>query len=68
MLIKLRGIVQPLVEAGNRRRPKDTIKAIEAAQAAERGEGDAPTGTHVDAKYAKPQAAKGTLPRVGSGD
>ncbi|WP_445151634.1 SDR family oxidoreductase [Baekduia sp. Peel2402] len=70
VLIKLRGIVQPLVEAGNRRRPKDTIKAIEAAQAAERGEGggDAPTGTHVDAKYAKPEPPKGTLPRVGSGD
>lgn len=68
VLIKLRGFVQPLVEAGARRRPKDTIAAIEAAQAAERDAGFAPTGTHVDAKYAKPEPARGTLPRVGSGD
>lgn len=68
VLIKLRGFIQPLLEAGQRRRPKDTIAAIEAAQAAERGDGDAPTGTHVDAKYAKAEAPKGTLPRVGSGD
>jgi NAD(P)-dependent dehydrogenase (short-subunit alcohol dehydrogenase family) len=66
-LIKLRGILQPLVEAGIRARPADTVAAIEAAQAAERGEGDAPTGTHVDAKYARPDAPKGKLPRVGSG-
>jgi NAD(P)-dependent dehydrogenase (short-subunit alcohol dehydrogenase family) len=65
LLIKLRGIVQPLVEAGIRARPKDTIAAIEAAQAAERAGDDAPTGTHVDARYARP---KGRLPRVGSGD
>jgi hypothetical protein len=67
ILIKLRGILQPLLEAGQRRRPQDTIAAIEAAQAAEHSEGDAPTGTHVDAKYARPEPAKGTLPRVGSG-
>jgi NAD(P)-dependent dehydrogenase (short-subunit alcohol dehydrogenase family) len=65
LLIKLRGIVQPLVEAGIRARPKDTIAAIAAAQAAERAGDDAPTGTHVDARYARP---KGRLPRVGSGD
>jgi NAD(P)-dependent dehydrogenase (short-subunit alcohol dehydrogenase family) len=67
-LIKLRGVLQPLLEAGIRARPGDTVAAIEAAQAAERAEGDAPTGTHVDAKYAKPDAPKGILPRVGSGD
>lgn len=67
-LIKLRGIVQPLVEAGMRARPQDTVAAIRAAQEIERAEGDAPTGTHVDAKYARPEPAKGTLPRVGSGD
>jgi NAD(P)-dependent dehydrogenase (short-subunit alcohol dehydrogenase family) len=67
VLIKLRGILQPLLEAGQRRRPQDTIAAIEAAQAAERADGDAPTGTHVDAKYRKPEPQKGTLPRVGSG-
>lgn len=68
VLIKLRGFIQPLLEAGQRARPHDTIAAIEAAQAAERGDGEAPTGTHVDAKYARAEPAKGTLPRVGSGD
>jgi NAD(P)-dependent dehydrogenase (short-subunit alcohol dehydrogenase family) len=67
VLIRLRGILQPLLEAGQRRRPKDTIAAIEAAQEAERADADAPTGTHVDAKYRKPEPPKGTLPRVGSG-
>ena len=68
LLIKLRGIVQPLVEAGTRARPKDTIAAIEAARAAELAGDDAPTGTHVDARYARPEPAKGKLPRVGSSD
>jgi NAD(P)-dependent dehydrogenase (short-subunit alcohol dehydrogenase family) len=68
VLIKLRGFIQPLLEAGQRARPDDTIAAIRAAQEAERAEGEAPTGTHVDAKYAKAEAPKGTLPRVGSGD
>lgn len=68
VLIKLRGFLQPLLEAGQRARPDDTVAAIRAAQEAERAEGDAPTGTHVDAKYAKAAAPKGTLPRVGSGD
>lgn len=67
VLIKLRGFIQPLLEAGQRARPDDTVAAIRAAQEAERGEGDAPTGTHVDAKYARPEPAKGKLPRVGSG-
>jgi NAD(P)-dependent dehydrogenase (short-subunit alcohol dehydrogenase family) len=67
ILIKLRGFTQPLIERGMLARPKDNIAAIEAAQAAERAEGDAPTGTHVDARYAKPDAPKGKLPRVGSG-
>jgi NAD(P)-dependent dehydrogenase (short-subunit alcohol dehydrogenase family) len=67
LLIKLRGIVQPLLEAGMRARPKDNVAAIEAAQAAERSEGEAPTGTHVDARYARPDGPKGKLPRVGSG-
>jgi NAD(P)-dependent dehydrogenase (short-subunit alcohol dehydrogenase family) len=67
VLIKLRGFVQPLVEAGQRARPDDTVAAIRAAQEAERAEGDAPTGTHVDAKYARPEPPKGKLPRVGSG-
>ena len=68
VIIKLRGLIQPLVEAGQRARPKDNLAAIEAAQAAEREAGDgAPTGTHVNARYAKPQAPKGTLPKVGSG-
>lgn len=67
VMIKLRGFLPPLLLAGQRARPSDTIKAIEAAQAAEAGEGEAPTGTHVDAKYAKPEPAKGKLPRVGSG-
>jgi NAD(P)-dependent dehydrogenase (short-subunit alcohol dehydrogenase family) len=66
-LIKLRGIVQPLVEAGMRARPKDHVAAIEAAQAAERAGADAPTGTHVDARYRRPETPTGTLPRVGSG-
>jgi NAD(P)-dependent dehydrogenase (short-subunit alcohol dehydrogenase family) len=68
LLIKLRGIVQPLVEAGIRARPKDTIAAVEAARAAELAGADAPTGTHVDARYARPEPAKGKLPRVGSGE
>jgi len=67
LLIKLRGIVQPLVERGTALRPGDTIAAIEAAQAAERAEGEAPAGTHVDPRYARQPAAKGKLPRVGSG-
>jgi NAD(P)-dependent dehydrogenase (short-subunit alcohol dehydrogenase family) len=67
LLIKLRGIAQPLIERGMLARPKDNIAAIQAAQAAERAGGDAPKGTHVDARYARPAAAKGKLPRVGSG-
>jgi NAD(P)-dependent dehydrogenase (short-subunit alcohol dehydrogenase family) len=67
ILIKLRGFTQPLIERGMLARPKDNIAAIEAAQAAERSEGEAPTGTHVDARYAKPDGPKGKLPRVGSG-
>lgn len=67
LLIKLRGIAQPLIEAGMRARPKDNVAAIEAAQAAERAEGDAPTGTHVDARYQRAATPKGKLPRVGSG-
>lgn len=67
VLIKLRGFVQPLLEAGQRARPDDTVAALRAAQEAERAEGDAPTGTHVDAKYARPEPSKGKLPRVGSG-
>jgi NAD(P)-dependent dehydrogenase (short-subunit alcohol dehydrogenase family) len=67
ILIRLRGIAQPLIERGMLARPKDTIAAIEAAQAAELADGDAPTGTHVDPRYARPAAAKGKLPRVGSG-
>jgi NAD(P)-dependent dehydrogenase (short-subunit alcohol dehydrogenase family) len=51
-LIKLHGILQPLVERGMLARPKDHVAAIEAAQAAERTTGDAPTGTRVDARYA----------------
>jgi NAD(P)-dependent dehydrogenase (short-subunit alcohol dehydrogenase family) len=50
-LIKLHGMLQPLVERGMLARPGDHVAAIEAAQAAERAEGDAPTGTHVDARY-----------------
>ncbi len=67
VLIKLRGFFQPLLEAGQRARPDDTVAAIRAAQAAEAGGDDAPTGTHVDAKYRRPEPPKGTLPRVGSG-
>jgi NAD(P)-dependent dehydrogenase (short-subunit alcohol dehydrogenase family) len=66
-LIKLRGITQPLIEAGMLARPADHVAAIEAAQAAERAEGEAPTGTHVDARYQRAETARGTLPRVGSG-
>ncbi|MCW2984363.1 MAG: hypothetical protein JWR63_1933 [Conexibacter sp.] len=68
LLIKLRGILQPLIERGMLARPQDSVAAIEAAQAAERADGDAPTGTHVNARYAGPPAPKGKLPRVGSGD
>jgi len=67
LLIKLRGIVQPLVERATALRPGDTVAAIEAAQAAERAEGEAPAGTHVDPRYARPPAPRGKLPRVGSG-
>jgi len=66
-LIKLRGITQPLIEAGMLRRPAGHVAAIEAAQAAERAEGEAPTGTHVDARYRRAAPASGTRPRVGSG-
>lgn len=52
VLIKLHGIAQPLVERGMLARPRDHVAAIEAAQAAERAEGDAPTGTRVDPRYA----------------
>jgi NAD(P)-dependent dehydrogenase (short-subunit alcohol dehydrogenase family) len=68
LLIKLRGILQPLVERGMLARPRDNVAAIQAAQAAERADGDAPAGTHVNARYAAPPAPQGTLPRVGSGD
>jgi NAD(P)-dependent dehydrogenase (short-subunit alcohol dehydrogenase family) len=51
-LIKLHGIVQPLVERGMLARPEDHAAAIEAAQAAERTGDDAPAGTRVDARYA----------------
>jgi NAD(P)-dependent dehydrogenase (short-subunit alcohol dehydrogenase family) len=51
ILIKLRGITQPLIEAGMHARPDDHVAAIKAAQAAESVDGDAPTGTHVDARY-----------------
>jgi NAD(P)-dependent dehydrogenase (short-subunit alcohol dehydrogenase family) len=69
VVIKLRGVLQPLIEAGQRARPDDTIAAIGAAQEAERADGaGAPTGTHVTARYAKRQPPKGKLPRVGSGD
>jgi NAD(P)-dependent dehydrogenase (short-subunit alcohol dehydrogenase family) len=67
LLIKLRGIAQPLIERGMLARPKDNIAAIQAAQTAERAGGDAPKGTHVDARYARSVAPKGKLPRVGSG-
>jgi NAD(P)-dependent dehydrogenase (short-subunit alcohol dehydrogenase family) len=50
-LIRLHGILQPLVERGMLSRPHDHVAAIEAAQAAERADGDAPTGTRVDARY-----------------
>jgi NAD(P)-dependent dehydrogenase (short-subunit alcohol dehydrogenase family) len=66
-LIKLRGIAQPLIERGMLARPADNVAAIQAAQAAERAGADAPTGTHVDARYAKPDEPRGKLPRVGSG-
>ncbi|HEY6758408.1 MAG TPA: short-chain dehydrogenase/reductase [Baekduia sp.] len=67
VLIKLRGLIQPLVERGQRARPEDNIAAIEAAQAAERADGDAPTGTHVNARYAGSAASQGSrLPRVGA--
>jgi NAD(P)-dependent dehydrogenase (short-subunit alcohol dehydrogenase family) len=67
VLIKLRGIAQPLIERGMLARPKDHVEAIRAAQAAEAAGDDAPTGTHVTARYQRPTAATGTLPRVGSG-
>jgi NAD(P)-dependent dehydrogenase (short-subunit alcohol dehydrogenase family) len=67
ILIKLRGILQPLIERGMLARPADHVAAIEAAQAAESSDGDAPTGTHVHPRYAKPDGPKGKLPRVGSG-
>jgi NAD(P)-dependent dehydrogenase (short-subunit alcohol dehydrogenase family) len=66
-LIKLRGIVQPLIEAGTLRRPDANRAAIEAAQAAERAGAEAPTGTHVDARYRRADGPRGKLPRVGSG-
>jgi NAD(P)-dependent dehydrogenase (short-subunit alcohol dehydrogenase family) len=67
ILIKLRGIAQPLVERGMLARPKDHVEAIRAAQEAEAAGAEAPTGTHVTARYARPPAPKGILPRVGSG-
>jgi NAD(P)-dependent dehydrogenase (short-subunit alcohol dehydrogenase family) len=67
ILIALRGVLQPLIERGILARPADNTAAIEAAQAAERSDGEAPTGTRVNARYAKPEGPKGKLPRVGSG-
>jgi NAD(P)-dependent dehydrogenase (short-subunit alcohol dehydrogenase family) len=66
-VIKLRGVVQPLVERGQQARPQDTIAAIKAAQAAEQAGDDAPDGTHVNARYAPAAKPKGKLPKVGSG-
>jgi NAD(P)-dependent dehydrogenase (short-subunit alcohol dehydrogenase family) len=66
-VIALRGVAQPLIERGMLARPQDHVEAIQAAQAAESQAGDAPTGTHVDGRYARPAQGKGTLPRVGSG-
>jgi NAD(P)-dependent dehydrogenase (short-subunit alcohol dehydrogenase family) len=66
-LIKLRGIVQPLIEAGMLARPDDHVAAIEAARAAEAAGDGAPAGTHVDARYRRADAPKGKLPKVGSG-
>ncbi|HEY4097385.1 MAG TPA: SDR family oxidoreductase [Baekduia sp.] len=66
-VIALRGVAQPLIERGMLARPEDNIAAIKAAQAAELQTGDAPTGTHVDARYARPVREKGKLPHVGSG-
>jgi len=57
-LIALRGMLQPAVERGIRARPADSVAAIEAAQAAERRDGDAPTGTRVNARYARSITAK----------
>jgi NAD(P)-dependent dehydrogenase (short-subunit alcohol dehydrogenase family) len=66
-VIALRGVIQPLIERGMLARPTDNVAAIEAAQAAERQDGEAPTGTHVDARYARPARETGKLPHVGSG-
>ncbi|HMJ33572.1 MAG TPA: SDR family oxidoreductase [Baekduia sp.] len=64
-VIALRGVLQPLIERGMLARPQDGIAAIEAAQAAEAQADGAPTGTHVDARYAREPGEKGELPRVG---
>ena len=55
-MLRLRGVLQPAVERGMLARPQDTIEAISAAQTAERQDGDAPTGTHVNSRYAKAPA------------
>jgi NAD(P)-dependent dehydrogenase (short-subunit alcohol dehydrogenase family) len=53
VLIKLHGILQPLVERGMLARPKDHVAAIQAAEEAERDGAAPPTGTKVDARYAR---------------
>jgi NAD(P)-dependent dehydrogenase (short-subunit alcohol dehydrogenase family) len=63
-MLRLRGILQPLAERGILARPADNVAAIQAAQAAERQSTDAPTGTHVNARYAR--SAAGPPLRSGS--
>jgi NAD(P)-dependent dehydrogenase (short-subunit alcohol dehydrogenase family) len=50
-VLALRGLIQPAVERGMLRRT-DHVAAIVAAQEAEVRGADAPTGTHVDPRYA----------------
>jgi NAD(P)-dependent dehydrogenase (short-subunit alcohol dehydrogenase family) len=52
-LLRLRGMLQPAVERGMLARPQDLTAAIREAQAAEARDGDAPTGTRVNARYAR---------------
>jgi NAD(P)-dependent dehydrogenase (short-subunit alcohol dehydrogenase family) len=52
-LLRLRGMLQPAVERGMLARPQDLTEAIREAQAAEARDGDAPTGTRVNARYAR---------------
>jgi hypothetical protein len=62
-LLRLRGMLQPAIERGMLARPKDTIAAIREAQAAEQRDDDAPTGTRVNARYARATAAAAPPPR-----